>query len=258
MAREDEDTDYADATNHRHANTSSNLQEYWNEACKSWANYNTKCRRRKPEGLEMDFPRVPTVQLKLKNDPDLWSRTILESFPSGFRIVAVHLFAGGIWINDGTLTAEQVKERRKFQMRALFHLVDYWNTKDLEQGNDAPTTIYAGDYNTGNMEDLKAVLQPATDYGVTLWCPVSGPKSLCKSAEVALPPSQNPSHAKGQLDTFVVDLHSPRADLGEATRTLPHLSTARVLKQEKIKGIPKTCGGEGCNSESAAKMQDII
>eukprot|EP00419_Tripos_fusus_P025805 CAMPEP_0172699292 /NCGR_PEP_ID=MMETSP1074-20121228/30077_1 /TAXON_ID=2916 /ORGANISM="Ceratium fusus, Strain PA161109" /LENGTH=423 /DNA_ID=CAMNT_0013520471 /DNA_START=122 /DNA_END=1393 /DNA_ORIENTATION=- len=239
------DTYYDDAKNHICGKTGKTLQEYWNEACDSWRRYNTRCPN--PKGLEMDLPFVPTVDLKLKTSPSLWSDNILRDFQSGFRIVAVHLFAGGIWIRDAVLSQQGVIERRKFQMRALFHLIDYWNTKDKEQQNPEPTTIYAGDYNTENVEVLKEVLQPATDYGVALWCPVSG--NLCQFAEVTLKSSQKKpifSHKKGQLDTFVVDLQSDRANFNRAMMELPR-KTVHVIPQETRKKNPQNC--EECSSD---------
>jgi len=259
LVREDGETDYVDAKNHKHTTESSSLQEYWKDACESWKNYNSKCRRQKPEGVEMDLPRVPTVDLRLSIESGLWSTEFLEAFPRGFRIVAVHLFSGGMWINDGTLTAQGVLDRRKFQMRALFHLVDYWNAKDAEQGAAAPTTVYAGDYNTAKIEDLKAVLQPAADYGVALWCPVSGRTSLCQSATSTVRSSKGSSfsHRRGQLDTFVVDLRSPRANFNAVTKNLPYQTTVKVFNQEKLKAIPNNCGDEGCNSDHQPVLLSI-
>jgi len=157
--------------------------------------------------------------------------------------VSVHLFAGGKWIQKKVLNYEQILQRRRFQMRALFHLIDHWNHVDRQSGEELPSSVYVGDFNTPKASELLEVLGAAEDYGVNLWCPLV--KGYCKTLASDSLPQELKSHAKGHLDHVVMDMHLQ-------SQSFP-VATSKVIKQPSLSDRLLREKYPGCKSMSSCQ-----
>lgn len=133
----------------------------WSESC-TWSKY------RKGKGcssIHADIPMTNSVKLYLK--PGQFSEGLQGAFAGGVRPVNIHLFSGA---KNREISDAAKAAKRAFQMRSLLWLSRVWDLNDEHDlGQSAPNTIYAGDFNTRRVDDLKEVLAPARDYGLAPW-----------------------------------------------------------------------------------------
>jgi len=240
---------YTQAASYKHGGDkkNSNLYSFHRKEC-TWSGYNG-C-----HNLWPDAPRVTTVKLTPKCAGGLWSEAVCNEFKHGLRIVGVHLFAGGKWIQKKVLTGEQVLQRRRFQMRALFHLIDHWNYVDHHSGDEPPSSVYVGDFNTPKASDLLEVLGAAKDYGLNLFCPMV--KGYCKTlASDSLPPELK-SHPKGHLDHVVMDMRLQSQSFPTATsKVIKQPSLSDKLRRQKYPGCKSM---NSCQSDHSPMLVQLL
>lgn len=112
-----------------------------------------------------DMPTTNSIKLFLKTGK--WNSALADAFPTGIRPVNVHLFSG---VRNRELNDQTRAGRREFQMRALLWLNKIWNYNDnYNYGEQAPVTVYGGDFNTLAKADIRRVLAPASDYSIRPW-----------------------------------------------------------------------------------------
>lgn len=239
---------YKVAAQHKHGGRKKNpsLYGFHKTEC-TWKGYNG-CRTIWP-----DAPRVTTVRLKPNCAAGFWSQAVCNEFKHGLRIAAVHLFAGGKWIQKKVLNSEQVLQRRRFQMRALFHLVDHWNYEDSQFGEEPPTSVYVGDFNTPKASELLDVLGAANDYGVDLWCPML--KGYCKQLASGSLPTELKSHPKGHLDHVVMDMRLQSQSFPMATSKI--IAQPSMLDERGRQKYPGCKSAKVCQSDHSPMLVDL-
>lgn len=138
-------------------------------------------------------------------------------------------------------------------MRAMFHLIDHWNHVDHAAGEEPPSSVYVGDFNTPKASELLEVLGAANDYGVNLWCPMV--KGYCKTLASDSLPRELKSHPKGHLDHIVMDARLQ-------TKCYP-TATSTVIKQPSLdklgrKKYPNCKTQTSCQSDHSPMLVQLM
>lgn len=183
------------------------LKDHHAEECLEWAALNKQNSNLKNgEKPQCTTPYDDTVtpnSVRLQPIAAMWTKDAYAAIANGVRFFNLHLFAGvGRGLPDSACAG-----RRKFQFRGTLALTSFWNSLDATSHggkghgtHEVPTTVFAGDFNTGKGE-LQGLAASESSYGMQLQCPLEGGTCLKTSKSVK-------TAKGGAYDHFMVDLQS--------------------------------------------------